>query len=98
MSEKCCCERSRRRTDEELKRLTNRLSRVEGQVRGIRKMLEEDAYCIDVITQVSAATSALKAFSTELLSQHLSTCVKNDLSEGSDEKLNEVLETLKKLM
>ena len=69
------CHKTRERSDDEYKRLINRLSRIEGQVRGIRGMLEKDAYCIDVLAQVAAVGAALNAFSRELLSQHLRTCV-----------------------
>ena len=92
-----CC-RHRERTPEEYKALLNRLSRIEGQVRGIRGMLEKDAYCVDVLVQVAAANSALNSFSRELLSQHLRTCVADDLRSGSEEKLDELLNLLPRLM
>lgn len=105
----CCCGgdgdvvgegliRHRKRTPEETRALINRLSRIEGQVRGIRNMLESDAYCTDILIQVSAATSALNGFGRELLSQHVRTCVANDLRDGSEEKLDELLKVLPKLM
>lgn len=97
MSE-CCCKKTKRRTDSEYKALVNRLSRLEGQIRGIRKMLEEDAYCTDILIQVTAANSALNAFSRELLSDHIKTCVKTDIKNGKDEIIDELLDTLKKLM
>ena len=84
-----CC-RHKDRTPEEHKALLNRLSRIEGQVRGIRGMLEKDAYCVDILVQVAAANSALNSFSKELLAQHISTCVADDLRAGSEEKLDEV--------
>jgi DNA-binding FrmR family transcriptional regulator len=72
-TEMSCCNRTRARTDEELKALKNRLKRIEGQVRGISGMLEADAYCVDILTQVSAVQAAISSFSTELLSQHIRT-------------------------
>lgn len=93
----CDC-RKRVRNAEEYRKLTNRLSRVEGQIRGIRKMLQEDAYCPDILTQAAAATAALNAFSRELLSEHIRTCVKADIQEGRDESIDELLDTLRKMM
>ena len=75
-----------------------RLSIIEGQIRGIRGMLERDVYCIDILTQVSAANSALNSFTRELLSEHIKTCVANDIREGDEEKLEELLKVLPKLM
>ena len=92
-----CCRR-RERTPEEYKALLNRLSRIEGQIRGIRGMLEKDAYCVDILVQVAAANSALNSFSRELLTQHLRTCVADDLRTGSDEKLDELMNLLPRLM
>ena len=93
-----CCTRHRVRTPEEQKALINRLNRVEGQIRGIRGMIEKDAYCIDILNQVSAAGCALNGFAKELLAAHLRTCVADDIREGSDEKLEELVKTLAKLM
>ena len=93
----CCC-RHKERSPEEYKALLNRLNRIEGQVRGIRGMLEKDVYCVDILVQVAAANSALNSFSKELLAQHISTCVADDLRAGSDEKLDELLKLLPKLM
>ena len=106
MEEKCCCAPSeekgekklRHRTPEEYKRLCNRLSRIEGQIRGIRRMLDESAYCPDILTQAAAANAALNAFSRELLSQHIRSCVVNDLQEGNPDTVDELLDTLQKLM
>ena len=92
-----CC-RHKDRTPEEHRALLNRLSRIEGQVRGIRGMLEKDAYCVDILVQVAAANSALNSFSKELLAQHISTCVADDLRAGSEEKLDELIKLLPKLM
>ncbi len=105
MEEKCCCapeevgeKKIRHRTPEEYKRLCNRLSRIEGQIRGIRRMLDESAYCPDILTQAAAANAALNAFSRELLSQHIRSCVVNDLQEGNPDTVDELLDTLQKLM
>ena len=95
---KCCCERKKLRSEEEYKRLTNRLSRIEGQIRGIRGMLEKDAYCPDILTQAAAANAALNAFCRELLSSHIRSCVAEDIREGKDETIDELLSTLQKLM
>ena len=92
-----CC-RKKIRDEEELKSLSNRLARIEGQVRGIRNMLENDAYCVDILTQVSAAQSALNGFSKELLSSHIKTCVADGVRNGEDDKIDELVETIKKLM
>ena len=92
-----CC-RHKDRSPEEYKALLNRLSRIEGQIRGIRGMLEKDAYCVDILVQVAAANSALNSFSRELLAQHIGTCVADDLRHGSDEKLDELLRLLPRLM
>lgn len=93
----CCC-RHKDRTPAEHKALLNRLSRIEGQVRGIRGMLEKDAYCVDILVQVAAANAALNSFSRELLAQHIGSCVADDLRAGSNEKLEELLRLLSKLM
>ena len=96
-TEGCGC-RHKKRSDEEYRLLVNRLSRIEGQIRGIRKMVEKDVYCTDILVQVAAANSALNSFTKELLGQHIRTCVADDLREGSDEKLDELLKLLPKLM
>ena len=93
----CCC-RHKERSPEEYKALLNRLNRIEGQVRGIRGMLEKDAYCVDILVQVAAANAALNSFSRELLAQHIGSCVANDLRAGSNKKLEELLRLLPKLM
>ena len=98
MENNCCCHKTKHRSDEEYKALINRLSRIEGQVRGIRKMVETDAYCVDILTQVSAIQAALNAFNRELLSNHIRTCVKNDIKNGNDEIVDELVQTLQKLM
>ena len=93
-----CCEKHTLRAQEEKKKLLNRLRRIEGQVRGIRGMLEKDAYCVDILVQVAAANAALNSFSRELLAQHIGSCVADDLRAGSNEKLEELLRLLPKLM
>lgn len=99
MSENCCsCARKKVRTEEEIKKLTNRLSRIEGQVRGVKQMIENDAYCPDVLVQVSAITAALNAFNRELLASHVKTCVAEGVKNGDGEKIDELVETLAKLM
>lgn len=99
MEVKCeCCHRTKQRSEEEYKALINRLNRIEGQIRGIKGMLENDAYCVDVITQVAAATAALNSFNKELLSNHIKTCVADDIRAGKDETIDELLKTLQKLM
>ena len=98
MSECCGCHKTRVRSEEELKKLTNRLSRIEGQVRGLREMLERDVYCIDVLVQVSAVNAALNSFSKELLGEHLRTCVADNLRQGNDEVVDELVTALQKLM
>lgn len=92
------CAQTRKRNSEEYNKLINRLNRVEGQIRGIRGMLEEDAYCIDILTQVAAANAALNSFNKVLLEQHMKTCVAQDIREGKEEKLEEIVKTLQKLM
>lgn len=82
----------------EERKLINRLKRIEGQIRGIRGMVEKDAYCPDILTQAAAATAALNAFSRELLSEHIRTCVTEDIRQGRDETVDELLVTLQKLM
>ncbi len=94
----CDCEKKRHRSDEELKKLTNRLSRIEGQVRGLREMLQRDAYCVDILVQVSAVGAALNSFSKELLSEHIRTCVADGIRQGDDQVIDELVTTLQKLM
>ena len=106
--ENCCCRTKVRtekeykdlmkRTEKEHKDLMNRLSRIEGQIRGIRRMVEEDAYCIDIINQVAAANAALNSFTKVILADHIHTCVTEDVQAGSSEKVDELVKTLQKLM
>ena len=95
----CChCHKTKERSEKEYKDMINRLSRIEGQVRGVKRMVEEDAYCPDILIQVAAANAALNSFSRELLAQHIGSCVADDLRAGSNEKLEELLRLLPKLM
>lgn len=99
MSDKKCphC-RTKDRSDEEIKALISRLNRIEGQIRGIRKMVEDDAYCVDILTQVNAAKCSLNSFSKMILGNHIKTCVADDIRSGSEEKTDELVELLQKLM
>jgi DNA-binding FrmR family transcriptional regulator len=94
----CCCERTKHRDDKEYKDLMNRLKRIEGQVRGIQSMLEKDAYCPDVLVQVSAVNSALNSFSKKLLASHMKSCVVDDIRNGREDTIDELVETLQKVM
>lgn len=92
-----CCKRTFR-TAEEQKKLINRLSRLEGQIRGIKNMVETDAYCNDILIQSAAVTAAMNAFNRELITSHLKTCVARDLRQGNDDVIEELSQTLQKLM
>ncbi|MEG0779881.1 MAG: metal-sensing transcriptional repressor [Oscillospiraceae bacterium] len=98
MTENCDCARHKHRESAEFDALVRRLSRIEGQVRGIRGMVEREAYCTDILTQVSAAQAALSAFSRELLGNHIKTCVVEDIQAGKLEVIDDLLTTLQKLM
>lgn len=98
MKKDCCSHKTKQRSEEEYKSLINRLNRIEGQVRGIRKMVEANTYCIDILTQVSAVNAALNAFNRELLANHIRTCVADDIRNGKDETIDELVCTLQKLM
>ena len=95
-----CCEhcKMKHRTEREAKTLVNRLNRIEGQVRGVKGMVESDVYCTDILVQVSAITSALNSFTKELLASHIRTCVADDIRRGNDEVIDELVATLQKLM
>ena len=93
-----CCEKTKMRSEEEKRALVNRLSRIEGQVRGLRRMVEEGDYCIDVLVQASAVSSALAAFSRELLASHIHTCVIDDIKCGREETVDELCDMLYKLI
>ena len=96
----CECEKTKRkhRSEEEYKSLINRLKRIEGQVGGIRRMIENDAYCIDVLTQVSAVSSALSAFSKELLASHIKGCVVENVKKGDGGAVDELVAALAKMI
>ncbi len=91
-------EKHKKRDSKEQKDLINRLSRIEGQIRGIKKMIENDAYCPDVLTQVAATRCALNSFSKVLLARHIKTCVTTDIQDGNEEAVDELVELLQKLM
>lgn len=97
---KCCCcsQRKKERTPEEYTRLIHRLNRIEGQIRGIRGMVENNAYCPDILVQSAAVTAAMNAFNKELLASHIRTCVAQDIRDGKDEVIDELVGTLQKLM
>lgn len=86
------------RGEDEIKDLLTRLNRIEGQIRGIHKMVEDGAYCVDILTQVNAARCSLNSFSKVLLGSHIRTCVKNDVMNGSEEKIDELVELLQRMM
>ena len=92
-----CCKKTIRE-DAERRKLINRLSRVEGQIRGIRNMLDNDAYCNDILIQSAAVTAAMNAFNRELIASHMRTCVTRDLREGNEDVIEELVITLQKLM
>ncbi len=94
----CSCHKTKERSPEEYKKLINRLSRIEGQIRGIKGMVEKNAYCPDIMTQVAAVNAALNAFNKELLANHIKTCVVNDIRDGRDDIVDELVDTLGKLM
>lgn len=102
MSEKkacpCCSEKHTARSEEEKKKLINRLKRIEGQIRGIIGMMENDAYCNDILIQSAAVNAAVNSFNKELLATHIRTCVARDIREGKDETIDELVATLQKLM
>lgn len=94
----CCSDRKRQRTDEEYKRIMNRLSRIEGQIRGVKGMLENDAYCTDIVLQVSAINAALNSFNKVLLAEHIRTCVADDIRNGKDDTIEDLVNTITRLM
>ncbi|MCR5641310.1 MAG: metal-sensing transcriptional repressor [Lachnospiraceae bacterium] len=104
MSEKkiekeCCCSHKKKdRSQQEQKALLNRLSRIEGQIRGVRRMVEEDCYCTDILMQAAAVTAAVNAFNKELLANHIRTCVTDDIKAGKEETVDDLVATIQKLM
>ncbi len=93
-----CCEKITERTAEEKKKLMNRLRRIEGQIRGIRGMIERDAYCNDILVQSAAVNAAVNSFNRDLIARHIRGCVARDIREGRDEVIDELVATLQKLM
>ncbi len=99
MEEKeCCCARTKHREEKENKDLITRLNRIEGQVRGIRKMVEDERYCVDILTQVAAVQAALNAFNKKLLNSHIHSCVVEDIKQDKSGAVDELCETIQKLM
>lgn len=94
----CCCPKTKERSEKEYKDLIHRLNRIEGQIRGIKGMVEKDIYCTDILVQVAAVTAALNSFNRVLLENHIKTCVTRDIREGKEETVDELLVTLQKLM
>lgn len=94
----CSCHKTKERSQQEYKDLIHRLNRIEGQIRGIKGMVEKDAYCTDILTQVAAVNAALNSFNKVLLSNHIKTCVIRDIKDGKEETVDELLSTLQKLM
>lgn len=92
------CEKHTHRTKDKQKKLINRLSRIEGQIRGIKSMVENDIYCNDILIQTSSVIAALNSFNKELISDHMRSCVVNELKEGNEEIIDELVVTLQKLM
>lgn len=98
MEEKCCCSKKKFRSPEEKKRLINRLNRISGQINGLKKMLEKDEYCVDILTQSAAAAAALSSFDRVLLDEHIRTCVADNIRKGNDEVIEELVDILRKMM
>ena len=94
----CNCHKTKERSEKEYKDLIHRLNRIEGQIRGIKGMVERDAYCTDILTQVAAVNAALCSFNKVLLTNHIRTCVAEDIRSGKDETIDELVTTLQKLM
>lgn len=94
----CSCHKTKERSEKEYKDLINRLNRIEGQVRGIKGMVEKDVYCTDILVQVAAVNAALNSFNKVLLANHIKTCVIRDIQEGREETVDELVATLQKLM
>lgn len=93
-----CCQKTKIRSEKEYKDLIHRLNRIEGQIRGIKGMVEKDTYCTDILIQVAAVNAALNSFNKVLLANHIKTCVARDIREGKEETVDELVETLQKLM
>lgn len=94
----CCCHKTKEREKDEVQELIHHLSRIEGQVRGVKNMVEEDRYCVDIITQVSAIAASLNSFNKKLLSNHIKTCVVKDIREGDEQVVDELCQLIQKVM
>ena len=94
----CCCHKHKERSEKEYRDLINRLNRIEGQIRGIKGMVERDAYCPEILVQVAAANAALNSFNKVLLANHIRTCVADDIRDGKEETIDELVTVLQKLM
>lgn len=92
------CGKKKERSDAEYRKLINRLNRISGQISGIKKMVENSAYCTDILIQVAAVNAALNSFNKELLGEHIRTCVADNIKNGNDEVIDELVKTLQKLM
>jgi DNA-binding FrmR family transcriptional regulator len=92
------CHELKHRNEPEFKDLIHRLNRIEGQVRGVRRMVEEEHYCVEILTQVTAIQSALNSFNKVLLGNHIRSCVVEDIRQGNDEVIEELLKTIQKIM
>lgn len=97
MEEKCCCSKKKVRSPEEKKRLMNRLNRISGQINGLKKMLENDGYCVEILTQSAACSAALNSFERALLDEHIRTCVADNIRKGNDEVIEELIDILRKM-
>ncbi len=98
MNCECCKNKTKERSEEEYKRLINRLNRIEGQIRGVKRMIEENAYCTDILVQSSAVNAAVNSFNKELLANHIKTCVADNIRRGEDGTIDELVAILQKLM
>ena len=98
MNTSCCPHKSTARPEAERKKLIHRLNRIEGQIRGLRSMVESDAYCTDILTQSAAVSAAINGFNKALTASHIRGCVARDIREGNDEVIEELLQALQKLM
>lgn len=98
MNENQCCHKTKERSEKEYKDLIHRLNRIEGQIRGIKGMVEKDCYCTDVLVQVAAVNAALNSFNKVLLANHIRTCVAQDIRDGKEETIDELVAILQKLM
>ena len=99
MAEKTCeCRKTTDRSEEERKKLIHRLNRIEGQIRGIRGMVERDAYCPDILVQSAAASAAINSFNRDLIARHIKGCVVRDIKSGDEAVIDELVGTLQKLM